>query len=475
MEIKNGSLDHLFYPESGKTGFYSQSRTPGSSILLTQLREAGTGIAYFLSAETNSELNENDLLDYWQNDPKVDIIAFYLERFENGLNFILPSLNGETRKPVIVLKAGKSENGMKAASIHTGISESDDKIVDALLRQSGIIRVGNFNELVNTVRGFENFPFPKGNRVAVITNAGGPGILCIDSLEKEGLDLADFSDETKKELRSFVHPEGNIENPVDLLPGGSAEAFKRAAGLAAADNGVDAVVSIFVEPGMVKPFDVAEGIDSIVSEKPILQVIMPFPEFWEYYRTNSARKLPHFKNPEDPAEILSNMLFFESSRMKRNSKQYRLFTGTKQGNKKLEGGLSTNHKIDLLRAKYGLPRAQHFIKAKHKLMIRGFRDPSFGPIITFGSGVDFSEDVSLKSCYLSDDDIADMINSTKIGKILCGVRGEIPFDLTELKRILASCARMMVENEEITEFEINPLTATEENRFIPAEIRIVTE
>lgn len=534
-------------PECGATGFLSQSGGLGAAVL-NSLRESDIKFAHFISVGNKGDLNENDILHFWQNDTNIKTLTFYLESFINGEEFVLPFAKGEITKPAVVLKAGKSQIGMKAASSHTGALSSKDKVVDALLNQFGIIRAETLSELFNTAKGFENFPIPKGNKIAVVTNAGGPGILCVDSLEKQNLTLANFSDETKRKLREIVHPEGSVENPVDLLPGGNKDSFKSVIEIVCADESVDAVISLFVEPVMVEPFSVVENISSIVNEKPVIQAVLPLPEFWQKYRHESDKKLPLFRNPEDPAEILSNMLFHSSvkSKIKRNKVEYAKAINVQnktnnfskgfvsQGNiaslcsdyilpliksklvkpGELEGieqdyfplvlkGINENviHKSELNAVKLNIQNkeellvaseeikasfakagysvdeflVQQFVKAKHELLIGGFRDPSFGPIIMFGSGgkyVEVFDDVKIKSCYLCDEDVDDMINNTSIGKILCGVRGEAAADLKELKRIIKQCSIMMLENKNIEEFDLNPLIVDQSGKFFAVDVRV---
>lgn len=163
-------------------------------------------------------------------------------------------------------------------------------------------------------KGFEDFPTPKGNRVAVVTNAGGPAILTVDTLEKNNLALADLSAPTKLRLKEIVHPEGSVNNPVDLLPGGTAEQFKTVNEILVQDENVDAVISVFVEPIMVKALPVIEGINEIKSNKPIFQVVMPLPEFWQEYRTESKTKRSLFRRPEDPAVVINNLLKFQNKK-----------------------------------------------------------------------------------------------------------------------------------------------------------------
>jgi acetate---CoA ligase (ADP-forming) len=204
-------------PEIGATAFLSQSGAIGAAVL-NSLRETDIKFGHFISVGNKADIAENDLLKFWQNDDRIKTITFYLESFVNGEEFIKPFINSKITKPVIILKAGRTAGGIKAASSHTGALASNDKVVDAIAKQFNIIRADTLNELFNTAKGLENFPFPNGNKIAVITNAGGPAILAVDALEKEGLKLASLTESTKSKLKEIVHPEGSVNNPVDLLP-----------------------------------------------------------------------------------------------------------------------------------------------------------------------------------------------------------------------------------------------------------------
>jgi len=539
-------------PEKGSVGFLSQSGALGAAVL-NSLRETDIKFAHFISVGNKADINENDILRFWQTDNNIKTLTFYLESFENGEEFIRPFIIGEITKPAIVLKAGRTQSGMKAASSHTGALSSKDHVVDALMKQSGIIRASNLNELFNTAKGFENFPIPKGNRVAIVTNAGGPGILTVDTLEQENLALTTLSNETKTLLRDIVSLEGSVENPVDLLPRATAEVYKKVIEIIIKDDNVDAVISIFVQPVMVEPFAVIEAVSSINSEKPILQVSMPLPEFWKEYRTLSKKNLPLFRNSEDPAEVLSNMLLFASSRkrLKKNREEYlSILFSEKKRQYYFKPGFLSQTDINILCGDYNIPliknnfikpeainnlddrtiyplvlkginhevihksdinavklniktkeelliRAQEikesftrfnfaveefliqpFVKTKHEVLIGGFRDPSFGPIIMFGAGGKYVElicDTSIKSACLCADDIDGMINETVIGKILQGIRGEEPCNMNELKKIIMSCAQMMMENKNIVEFDLNPLIVSEDNKYYAVDVRIRVE
>jgi len=531
-------------PETGSIGFLSQSGALGAAVL-NSLRETNIKFAHFISVGNKADINENDILEFWHKDKNIKVLTFYLESFENGIGFLKIYTEQRNQKPVIILKAGKTKSGMKAASSHTGALSSNNKIVDSLLKQFGIIRTENLNELFNTAKGFEYFPLPKGNKIAVVTNAGGPAILAVDKLDEKKLQLAKFGNQTKKALRKIVHPEGSINNPVDLLPGGSAETYKKVNKVLLKDKNVDAVISIFVEPVMVNAFEVIETVNSIKSAKPIYQVCMPLPEFWMKYKNESTTKTPIFKQPEEPAEIISNILLFQKNK-KRNKnltgkikisktiditadkrylnqpevsklcKKYKLpivnqlLLTEKEIKTKREfnfplavKGISEKviHKTEINAVKLNVKNKkelldavkeiktsfkqngfevenyllQPFIKTKHELLIGGIRDNSFGPIIMFGSGgkyVEVFEDTAIRSAYLTDSEIDEMITETKIGKILQGVRNEKSVDIIGLRKVLKYVTKMIIENTEILELDINPLIVDEENKLYAVDVRI---
>ena len=535
-------------PETGTMGFLSQSGALGAAVL-NSLRETDIKFAHFISVGNKADINENDLLDFWENDDNIKIITLYLESFVDGESFIKNHIRSSLTKPVIILKAGKTSGGMRAASSHTGALSSKDLVVEAILNQFGIIRATDLNELFNTAKGFESFPLPKGNKVAIVTNAGGPGILAADSLEKENLVLAELTSSIKDRLREVVPAEGSVENPVDLLPGATPEIYSAVNQILLDDPGVDAIISIFVEPVMVQPFDVVEAVYDIISDKPIIQVDMPLPEFWDTYRKKSKKHLPVFKNPEDPAAVISNMLFYNNTKNRLLADKPRYMNQFLQGDRITADfcpGFLSQFDIEKLCRHYDLPIIQstivnrvdlenltdlafplvikginrevihkselnavklniknkeqllseanditasfekyHFnveefliqpcVKIKHEILIGGYRDPSFGPIIMFGTGGKYVEvicDTAVRSAYLTDEDINDLISSTVLGKILNGVRGEAPVNIEKVKKILRSAAKMLVENDNISEFDINPLIVSEDNQLYAVDLRI---
>ena len=526
-------------PEKGKTAFLSQSGAIGAAVL-NSLRETDIKFGHFVSVGNKADISENDLLPFWEKDNRIKIITLYLESFSSGEELINMIIYQKIKKPVIILKAGRSSAGIKAALSHTGALGSSDSVVDAVLDQFGIIRVDDLNELFNTSKGFENFTMPLGKRIAVVTNAGGPAILTVDSLEKENLILSNLSENTKNKLRKIAPPQGSVNNPVDLLPGGTKEQYRKVNEILCEDKNVDAIISIFVEPVMVPAFPVIEEINSIKSKKPIFQVVMPLPEFWNEYRINSKTKTPLFKNSEDPAKVISNMLFYSNRKkievksIKHISSSYSKGLLSLSQTKKLlkkyniqlkKDQLITPNEIKNVAGKIKYPivlkgisnKAVHktefkgvivniknenelittskeiiknfknkkidvekfliqpFIEAQHELLIGGFRDPAFGPMIMFGSGgkyVEVYKDTCIKSAYLSEKDIDDFINKTQIGQILNGIRGAKKIKLNKLYSLINSVSLMMLENPNISEFDFNPVLIKNDGSLHLVDVRI---
>ncbi len=535
-------------PQTGENGFLSQSGALGAAVL-NSLRLTNIKFAHFISVGNKADVNENDVLEFWQNDSNIKTISMYLESFDNGFDFIKPFMTGKYKKPVMILKAGKTESGMRAASSHTGALSSEDKIVTALLNQFGLIRVNGLNELFNTVKGFEHFKIPRGKKIAVVTNAGGPAILAVDKLEEENLILTRLSESTKNKLRKIVLPEASVNNPIDLLPGATAVMYKDVIETVLQDDNVDAVISIFVEPVMVKAFPVIETINGIESGKPVFQVCMPLPEFWEEYKNKSETGKPIFKSPEEPAEVISNMLFrsVKQKQLENNVEEYSKLLSllNTNSNQYQSGYLNQSDVINLLN-RYEIPFIQtsivsnaeeidfgrikfpvvlkatgkniihkselnavaldigdketllmkinemgksfskkniqvdgfiiqQFVKPELELLVGGYRDSSFGPVVVFGHGgkyVEVTGDTSIKSAISSDSDLEEMIYETKIGSILKGVRNEARTDISQLKKIISSVARILIEHKNIKEIDLNPVILTAGKKYVAVDARI---
>ncbi len=263
-------------PPFGHAAFVSQSGALGLSVL-DYAREYGIGISQFVSVGNKPDVSGNDLLLLWEHDPAVRLILMYVESFGNPRRFLEVASRITKTKPIIVVKAGRSRAGARAASSHTGALAANDVAVEALLAQAGVLRAGSVEELFDMAMGFGVRAMPRSRRTAVLTNAGGPGILAADAMETQGLELVDLSPATVEALRPLFPVEASIRNPLDMIASATPAGYKAALTAFLADPAIDAVVPIFVPPFGVRQEDVAEAIVSAAQTepgKPMLAVLM---------------------------------------------------------------------------------------------------------------------------------------------------------------------------------------------------------
>ena len=235
-------------PQRGRVGFGSQSGALGLAIV-DYANQLGLGLSSFVSMGNKADVSGNDLLGYWQDDPDTDMVLLYLESFGNPRKFARFASRLARTKPIVAVKAGRSVAGARASSSHTGaLLAASDVSVDALFRQAGVIRTDTLSELFDVAKLLAAQPAPAGRRVAIVTNAGGPGILCADTCEAAGLRVPAFSEGLRSRLAAVLPAEAAAGNPVDLLAAAPPERYGRAIELVAASGEADAVVVIHVPP-----------------------------------------------------------------------------------------------------------------------------------------------------------------------------------------------------------------------------------
>ena len=233
------------YPPRGHVAMSSQSGALGLAIL-DYARSLNIGFSTFISVGNKADVSGNDLIQYWAEDPNTNVMLLYLESFGNPRKFGEIARRVARKKPIVAVKAGRSSAGARAASSHTGALATSDAIVSDLFRQAGIIRTDTLEELFDVAAMLANQPLPPGKRVAVITNAGGPGILAADACEAQGLTLAQLSDETTAALRALLPAAASVGNPVDMIASATSAQYREAIAHAVADRGVDAVLIIYI-------------------------------------------------------------------------------------------------------------------------------------------------------------------------------------------------------------------------------------
>jgi acetyl coenzyme A synthetase (ADP forming)-like protein len=253
------------FPPFGNVALLSQSGALGLA-LLDYSRNLNIGLSTFVSIGNKADVSSNDLIQYWEQDPDTNVILLYLESFGNPRKFSRLAQRIAPKKPIVAVKSGRTRAGSRAASSHTGALASLDIAVDALFQQAGVIRVDTLEELFDVASLLAHQPIPAGNRVAILTNAGGPGILCADACESYGLQVSQPGEATHKRLASILPAEAGLSNPIDMVGSAAAEEYGRTLRVLMEDDSFDAVIVIFIPPLATQTEDVAASIRDVAAD-----------------------------------------------------------------------------------------------------------------------------------------------------------------------------------------------------------------
>lgn len=295
-------------PERGNIGFVSQSGALGGGIL-NILKDLNLGFAQFISIGNQADVNAETALEYWEDEKDVEQILLYMESIQNPANFRKLASRISKKKPILALKAGRSAAGASAASSHTGSLAGADKAANALLNQSGVIREYSLQDLFATAKVFANCPIPKGDRVAIITNSGGPGIMATDAICEHGMQIAKISDATKEKLRSFLPSAASVKNPIDMIASAPIEHYKQTLETVIADENVDMIITIYLPFLGLKDIDVAKALMEIKAEHPEKPIIGVFMTKSDFFSTLSDMEvnMPFFMYAEEAADGLNRL------------------------------------------------------------------------------------------------------------------------------------------------------------------------
>lgn len=295
-------------PPAGSVAMVSQSGALGEAIL-ADAAQAGLGVAMFASVGNRVDVTAADLVAYWGDDDKVKVILLYLETVGEPQEFVQVARAVARKKPIIAVKSGRSDAGALAASSHTGSIAGADVAADTLLQQCGVLRVDNFRDMFALAQALLHQVPPRGRRMAVVTNAGGPGILATDAIVGLGMEMAAITPGTAKALRRVLPPEASVHNPIDLIASADAARYRAALRVVAKEREVDGLVVLFVSPIMI---DAAAVAQAIVDEtrrlaKPVLACVMGRQRGDEAQQILQRAGIPVFRYPEDAATTLRLM------------------------------------------------------------------------------------------------------------------------------------------------------------------------
>jgi acetyl coenzyme A synthetase (ADP forming)-like protein len=311
-------------PVPGSVALCSQSGALGIAALDRSAR-VGLGISTFVSVGNKADVSGNDLLQYWEDDTDTNVVLLYLESFGNPGKFNRIARRVSRRKPIVAMKSGRSQAGSRGASSHTAALASPDLAVDALFRQTGVIRVDTMEDLFDTAAVLAHQPLPPGRRVAIVGNSGGPGVLAADACEAAGLEVPELSPATQEALRGCLPAAAGVRNPVDMMAAADAGTYQQALRLLLADPGVDAVIVVYTPTLVTRLEDVAVGIAAVAAEgwdKPLVANLVTTETIPEALR--GGRPVPAFPYPETAARALARAAWYGQWRARPPSEVPRL-------------------------------------------------------------------------------------------------------------------------------------------------------
>jgi len=535
-------------PPAGNIAISSQSGALGLT-LLNQLGQFGLGVSSFVSIGNRADVSGNDLLQYWEADDATDVVLLYLESFGNPRHFARIARRVARRKPIVAVKSGRTPAGARAASSHTAALASSDRAADALFAQTGIIRVNTLMEFFSVARLLASQPIPAGNRIGILTNAGGPAILAVDAAEAAGLKVSPLSETTKEKLRQALPATAAINNPVDMVANAGPEQYRACLEALCDEPTLDAILIIFIPPLVTPSAEVARVISEVVSARshpshptgahpiaarPIAAVFLD-PQARLSVINAGERAVPVYDFPEGAIAAISAAARYGSWRAKpaghianipinreaidqvmannRSGWLPQTEAATLLGAAQIElTPLSVAHSAEeaaAAAAAFNRPVAMKIIEpavlhksdvggvvlnipaaeaangynqlaaqlAEHGIQLAAATitpmakpgvevlagvttDPVFGPLVAFGSGgvlVELLDDVVFRVLPLTDRDVSEMIEETRVSRLLKGYRGSAPADVAALERLLLALGALAEAAPRIAEIDLNPV------------------
>lgn len=303
-------------PPFGRAALCSQSGALGIAVI-AQARRVALGLSAFVSVGNKADVTDHDLLDYWGEDPATDVILFYLESFGDPTRLGPIARRVGRTKPIVVVKSGRTEAGERAAGSHTAALAGADTAVSAFFRQTGVIRATSLREMFDLARFLTQQPLPGGRRVGIVSNAGGPAILCADALERAGLEVPPLGEPTRAALAEFLPEEAATGNPVDMIASAGPQEYRRAIEIVLASGEVDSVVAMYTPVALFHTEAIQRAIlDAVESSRgegertiPVLASVVGGDE--DIYVLRGEREsVPAYPFPEEIAQVLGRSVAY---------------------------------------------------------------------------------------------------------------------------------------------------------------------
>ena len=464
-EVRLAATFAHVWPPEGTVAMSSQSGALGITIL-NRARELGLGISSFVAIGNKADVSSNDLIQWWERDPRTSTIILYLESFGNPRRFSRLARRVAAHKPIVAVKAARSESGARAAASHTAAAQSSEAAVDALFAQAGVIRTETLAELFDVAMLLASQPVPRGPRVAILTNGGGLGVLAADACEANGLQVPTLSGPTAAELRECLPAGSVLDNPVDMLAGATAAHYR--AGLAALlrDPGVDAVIAISIPPLAETADAVAAAIAEASREQPARPVVTCLAAAGGVPPGLRASPLgiPNYAFPEAAALALARAARYGAWRREPAGvvPDLELDRDAVRSLARASGeGWMAPGSLERLLALHGL-RFQDGAPGREgcDAFLRVVSDPTFGPLVAFGlkgAYVELFQDVAYRITPITDRDAREMLRGMRGYPLLEGWGGRAPVDIEALQDAILRVSAMVESIPELAEMELDPL------------------
>ncbi|MBI2503146.1 MAG: GNAT family N-acetyltransferase [Candidatus Latescibacteria bacterium] len=353
--------------QPGNIAFISQSGALCTSIL-DYARANLIGFSKFISFGNKSDVDELDLLQYLAGDPQTEVILMYIEELSEGQRFIhlarqITAEQGQHNKPILAIKTGRTPEGASAAASHTGSLAGTDEVYDTIMSQAGVLRVDTVQELFGYAVAFASQPMPKGARVAIVTNAGGPGIMTTDACVRQGLQLARFGEETRARMAASLPPEASLKNPIDLIGDARSERYAAALQAVLEDEDTDSALVILTPQTMTDIEEVARVVARFSQRrvKPVLASFMGGLDVAAGVEILRQGGVPHYPFPEEGARVLRAMWQYSQWRERPRTEERIFSVDRARANSLLSGALgqgrrqlSESEALEVLEA-YGFP------------------------------------------------------------------------------------------------------------------------
>ena len=298
-------------PEKGSIGFISQSGALGTAVL-DWAKTNEIGLSKFVSMGNKADISEIDIFEDWLSDDSTRVIAAYIEGVNNGKEFMKVCSKVTSQKPIIVIKSGNTDAGAKAVSSHTGTLAGSSRAYEAAFKQTGVIRAKTVKDLFNMAVAFASQPLPRGNNIAIITNAGGPGIMASDACEENGIRLARILPETVEELKTFLPSAANFYNPVDVLGDALADRYSRTFEILLKDASIDAIIILLTPQAMTQELETAKALVEVLRKSgrkiPVIASFIGGKEVKEGTDYLDKNGICNFSIPEEAVSALKALI-----------------------------------------------------------------------------------------------------------------------------------------------------------------------